>query len=104
MDAVVKSVKFEVLATTRDECFAKLDELGMQFLDDLGGAPWVMPDDDVKKVHAAQAGVPILADDQGMCYYGLRSYFYGGPVKAGIGQSFHDGFKPQRGASGEDQV
>jgi hypothetical protein len=94
MDAVVGQFTFTANAKTRDECISKMDWLSFQFLELVGGAPWVMTDDDIKRIH-----MPMWAmkDSDDYAYVGVRSYSFNGPVMAGPGVLTHDNFKVQHG-------
>lgn len=95
MSAIATRISYNVAATTRDECIARMDELGLAFLDIVGGAPWVAIDDDFKKVEPQE---PVtLADDQGYIYVGVRTYIFKGPNLKDLSQPTHPGFEVQKG-------
>jgi hypothetical protein len=95
MNAIASRISFTVGATTRDDCIAKMDEIGLAFLDFVGGAPWVAIDDDFKKVQPSE---PItLTDDQGFMYLGQRTYIFKGPNLKGLSQPTYPGFEVQKG-------
>lgn len=98
MYAIISEFSFTVNGKTRDETLAKLDEFGLMFLEGAGGAPWLMVDDDVQRMHMPQW---VMSDDQGFAYIGKRTYKFGGPALPGPGTPVHDNFKMQRGVLDE---
>lgn len=94
MTQVVSKFSIVCIGTTRDECIDALDRLGLTILESVGGAPWQVPDDDIKKV-PANSIVPPIGDSEGFCYLGVRSYDFRGPVVLIADAPYHDGFKVQ---------
>ena len=94
MKAVLADFTLTVQGRTREEVIERLDAVSLSLLDHAGGAPWIMVDDDVKRIHAPQYA---LSDDQGFAYQGQRSYHYNGPALAGPGVRIHDNFNVQNG-------
>lgn len=92
-NSVVPQFTFTVIAETRDECLARMDELGRQVLDILGGAPWLKVDDDVKKAQSPYS----LKDDQGYVYVGTATYQFNGPLKSEVSVPTYEGFSVQHG-------
>jgi hypothetical protein len=97
MTVAINSIKLSCYSTTRDEAITKLDELGMQFLNTVKGEPWVVVADAYKKITAAEAGCPIISDDQGFIYTGVRTYLFRGPYKQSIDEHFGPGMQTQEG-------
>lgn len=95
MTRIMSEMRLVGMATTRDDCLAMLDDLTSHFIDQVGGAPWVITDDDVKKVIAQQVA-PVLADDQGFCYIGIRTMIYRGPLVKQGNMVTHPGFNVQK--------
>lgn len=94
MTRVISELKCVVFGTTRDECVQAMDEVAFTLFNEIGGAPWLVPDDDIKKIAAEEVSMAI-ADDQGFCYVGLRTWKFRGPVIHIPDQAHHDGFKVQ---------
>lgn len=91
MTKVVSQFQIVAIGTTRDECIEAMDQAMLNLQNFVGGAPWVVVDDDVKKVEAGKIAATI-SDDQGFCYSGVRSVIYKGPlVKVGE-MPLHPGF------------
>jgi hypothetical protein len=89
---IYSEITLQVFADTRDGCISAMDEASIHFLDFVGGAPWVMIDDDINRVQS-----PLnVKDDQGFTYLGKRSYKYGGPFKNDLGIIEHDGMRLQK--------
>lgn len=94
MKAVVSEFHFTVQGRSHDEVHEKMNALALAILNETGGAPWIMVDDDIKRLQAQQY---VIADDQGFAYQGLRSYIFQGPALAGPGVPSHDGVRTQDG-------
>lgn len=94
---IIPTITFRVNSRRRDSGIEFADNLGRNILDLIGGEPWVMLDDDWKKVHPDTH--VTVADDQGFMYVGVRSYHFGGPYLGTLEVQKHEGYKPQRGAS-----
>lgn len=94
MLAIVGEFVFNVNAQTRDECNAKLDDVSLAFLNHVGGAPWELVDDDVKRVALPNWA---MSDDQGYAYLGIRKYIFRGPAMPGPGVPMHPNCKVQDG-------
>lgn len=93
MSSLITEFRFVGFGTTRDQCIQALDDLALVVLDKVGGAPWVMTDDDIKRISAEST--QTLGDADGMCYIGIRTYNYRGPIVSIPSQTYHDGFKVQ---------
>ena len=89
--AVIAGFYFECVGVTRDEVTARMDDLAVTALDQIGGAPWKMVTDNVERV---QAQTP-LGDDEGFCYTGARKYIFAGPLVSLPYGTYHEGHKPQ---------
>jgi len=88
---------FSVHGRTRDECISLADELGRDFMDRIGGEPWLMVDDDWRRQHVSRAGGPLtVADDQGFFYQGMRTYVFQGPFVPKLTEPLHDGYNVQK--------
>lgn len=94
MKSAVAEFSYLVQGRTRSETLDKMDSLGRAIIMELGGAPWVMLDDDVVRVH-----IPghALADDQGFAYQGKRLYKFGGPMLGKDAVPSHENFQVQDG-------
>lgn len=91
---VVTEFAFQVQSRTREEGIAAADRLAAAILLELGGEPWIMVDDDFKKV-APDTRLTIV-DEQGFMYAGLRRYVFRGPLVGQTNAPSHDGFRTQR--------
>jgi hypothetical protein len=76
MDAVVTSFEIKIIGRTRGDVLATMDDVAFNFINDLGGEPWVRTDDDIKKVHQPQL---VISDEQGFVYTGNLGMHFGGP-------------------------
>lgn len=94
MTSVIHEFKVTAFGTTRDDCINLLDKTGLEILNLIGGAPWQVPDDDFKKIVAAQV-TPVLGDEEGFCYAGVRTYQFRGPIMTLPNQIYHEGHKVQ---------
>lgn len=94
MTQIVSSFKVVGAGTSRDECIDVLDQTCNSILDYVGGAPWTMTDDDIKRIPASEV-VPPLADPSGYCYLGVRTLVYNGPVVQQTDMIEHEGHKVQ---------
>ena len=101
MTQVVNSFQVQGLGTSRDECISLLDETSNAILDYVGGAPWKMTDDDIKRVPAMQV-CPPLADTDGFCYLGVRTLVFNGPAVRQTSMIEHDGHKVQAKVADDD--
>jgi hypothetical protein len=93
MDAAVLQFGFKVVARTRDEALALMDDVALAVLDNVGGSSWVSNDDDVQKQH--KPGL-VFSDEHGYAYFGERTMQFTGPwtdMHGHIPQ--HDGFRVQ---------
>ncbi len=69
----------------------------------IGGDPWILVDDDWKRMHASVLPQgTTLADDQGFYYTGYRSYAFGGPFLRKLDVQVHEGFKTQKGMESDE--
>jgi hypothetical protein len=91
-NAIVFNFEFVCIGRTRDEAIALMDDAQLGIMSQIGGAPWVMVDDDITRVHNPAL---TLCDDQGFVYQGKRSCRFQGPLLDTGTQTYHDGFKPQ---------
>src|SRR3954447_6461483 len=91
MTKIVTQFQINAVGTTRDECIEALDQTMLNTQTFVGGAPWVAVDDDIKKVEAGKIAA-TLSDDQGFCYYGVRTMLYKGPLVRVGEMPLHPGF------------
>lgn len=96
-NALVASFQINVIAQTRDGCIEAMDRMSLEILQMIGGEPWVVTDDDIKKM---QASGMLIADGQGFVYQGLRTNHFKGPFVDNDAQPMHDGFRPQTAMEG----
>lgn len=94
MTQVVSQFQVTGIGTSRDECIGVLDDVCNEILNNVGGAPWMMADDDIKRVQAAQVAPP-LADEDGFLYLGVRTLVYRGPTVRQTNMIEHDGRRVQ---------
>ena len=94
MKAVVSEFTIQVQGRTRDETIQRMENVCLAFLTEVGGNPWLMVDDDIKRLHVPQYA---LSDDQGFAYTAIRRYSYQGPAMAGPGVRIHENFNVQNG-------
>ena len=84
----------ESLGETHDDAVTKLDEITNQIVLEQGGEPWVVLQDEVKKIvvnlEGHLKGVPSTA-----YYQGQRTLVFAGPTRIGPTLRYHDGFRPQ---------
>ena len=78
MTVAVAEFSFLTHGTSRDETLLAADNLAIGVLDQIGGGPWVMIDDDIDRNHAPGN---MISDDHGYLYIAKRRYVFGGPVK-----------------------
>lgn len=91
---VIPEFSFMVQARTREEGVDAAERLAAAILLELGGEPWIMVDDDFKKVAPPER--LTLVDEQGFMYVGLRRYVFRGPLVGQTNVASHDGFRTQR--------
>lgn len=101
MTQLVSQFQVVGIATTRDECIGVMDETQAAILDHVGGAPWMMQDDDIKRVAAAQTAPP-LGDPDGFCYLGVRTLVYRGPAVRQTNMVEHEGHRVQNTVAHHD--
>lgn len=80
----------------RDEVIEHADKISIEFLDSVGGAPWVLVDDDITRNH--MPGYPLTDGMHGYAYALRRRYVFQGPV-VHVDGMHHDGNHVQKGAS-----
>lgn len=91
--SLISEFAFVVTSRTRDSGVALADDIATHMLDKLGGEPWLMVDDDWKKLWP-QDKFTVL-DDQGAMYSGQRRYVFKGPFVGTHDLQEHDGFRTQ---------
>lgn len=91
-NTVMLTMTFVVLGQTRDETLAAMDAMQFEIQNMVGGAPWLVPDDDIVK--KSSPGL-VLSDDYGMYYEGKRTIHFNGPLKDTGTKQLHDGFAVQ---------
>lgn len=90
---IVPQITFQVHARHRDPAIEYADRLGREILSLIGGEPWVMVDDDFKRLHPMP---PVtIADDQGFLYMGVRGYSFNGPFLGTLEAGQRDGYRTQ---------
>lgn len=80
MTFVVAEIALQTQGTSRDDVLGHTDRLAIDILNNIGGHPWIMMDDDITRNHGPGSH---LADDQGFLYICKRRYVFGGPTKEG---------------------
>lgn len=101
MKAVVLTIDFKIIGRTREETLDLMDQVKLNTLNELGGAPWVATNDDVVKEHMPQA---LICDGQGFIYQGHLTLQFGGPMVFSEGQPMHDGHKMQIRSEGDNDA
>lgn len=81
----------------RDPGIMYADELAAEVMSLIGGEPWIMVDDDWKRLQPPER--LTVTDDQGFLYQGLRRYQFAGPLIGGQSFVVGDGHRVQKGAS-----
>lgn len=91
---IIPEIGFIIQGASREECIALADDFGNHIMAHLGGEPWIMVDDDWKRMHPDER--LTLTDDQGFMYHGVRKYIFKGPMVGKQETSLHDGYTVQK--------
>jgi hypothetical protein len=97
MPATVKEFGFMVIARSLEDGSALCDRLANEFINSIGGMPWVLVADDWKRSNNNLT----ISDDQGFYYEGFRKYAFMGPVMAQLNLTTHPGYDIQRSVEDE---
>jgi len=98
MKAVVLYIDIHVVGRTREETLSLMDEVKLNTINEIGGAPWVATNDDIVKTHMPQA---LICDGQGFVYKGNVTLSFSGPMVFSEGSPMHDGNKLQTRSENE---
>jgi hypothetical protein len=96
-NTVIAEITFRAFGRTRDDVVAEMDRVQFEVQEFLGGAPWLVTDDDTSKQHSPGM---VLADDQGFFYDGKRTLHFNGPFSTVIDKHYGDGYQVQKVAEG----
>lgn len=83
----------QCLAKTHDDAVACMDKFQFDIQNEVGGAPWLMTQDDVIRCHSQGQ---VFSDENGFYYEGRRTMRFDGPLVPAFTQPMHDGYTTQK--------